>query len=398
MEYSFVKDRFVGITIFIVLLLAFAFKVEGKIIVVDSSGNGDYEDLQKAINECSEGDKIVVMAGEYGSVVINKSISMEGENATLYGIEINANNVSISGFIIKDGYYAIDIAGNNNVIENCTIFNNSHGINIKGDGNKIIHNKIFRNSYEGINLDYADDNEIKGNEIYRNAWGIYMEKSNNNIIYMNIIKNNHEGIVIQGGKGNIVRMNNITGNEYKGIHLCCKSEKNHIFNNNFIGNKNNAYCYGGINYWDNDGVGNYWDDYDGKGEYEISSGNVDEFPAEKPFAINISHSYRIYILSPQPGEKIKGKIVVRGIAEKEAKVEIKIDDGEWKKASGTLLWYAEIDTTELPNGEHTIYARCGNATTSCTIYVENEKGMPSFTFIAFFAAFIIIFLSHKRFK
>ena len=390
--------KFGSIAILLAIILLFAFKAGAKTIIVDASGGGDYENLQEAIDACSEGDKIIVMAGEYGNVVINKSISIEARNATLNGVEIKADNVSLSGFIIKDGYYAVEIDGNNNIIENCTIFNNSHGINIKGDKNKILHNKIFRNNYEGINLDYANGNEIKGNEIYRNSWGIYMEKSHKNLIYMNIVGKNHEGIVIQGGKENVVRMNNITDNEYKGIHLCCRSEKNYIFHNNFIKNKNNAYCYGGINYWDDGSVGNYWDDYDGGGGYEVSSENVDRFPADKPFAINISHSYRIYILSPQSGEKVKGKIVVRGVAEKDARVEIKIDDGEWKEANGRLLWYAEIDTTELSNGEHIIYARCGNATASCYIYVENEKGIPSFTFMLLLISFLIMLSCHKRFK
>jgi len=385
-----------ALALFIILFLAS--KIEGKTIIVDVSGNGDFSDLQEAINFASEGDKIIIISGEYGSITINKSISIEGKSIIVGSILIEANNVSISGLIIKDCYYAIKIKGDYNIVRNCSIFNNSHGIAIQGDNNQVLFNKIFRNGYEGIDLEYANYNKIKGNEIYRNAWGIYMEKSHNNMVSQNSIRRNGEGIVIQGGKNNVVKMNNITYNQNKGMHLCCHSEENLIFQNNFIGNKDNVYCYGGVNYWDFGSIGNYWDDYNGSGAYKIYGENMDEYPANEPFNINTQLSYKIYILYPKEGEKVKKEIIIRGIAEQERKVEIKVDDGEWKEAYGVLIWYAKIDTTNLSNGEHIIYARCGNATTFCHIYVDNEKETPAFSLLFLLLAIIFILTIFPRVK
>ncbi|MCD6448621.1 MAG: right-handed parallel beta-helix repeat-containing protein, partial [Thermoplasmata archaeon] len=72
----------------------------------------------------------------------------------------------------------------------------------------------------------------------------------------------------------------------------------------------------------------------------------------------------IEILSPSNGSVVSGSITIQGKAWDEdgnetiQKVEIRIDGGEWKAASGTVSWYFELDTTKLSNGIHVIEARC----------------------------------------
>jgi len=360
----------------------------GNIFYVGGNGPGNYTSIQAAIDAAQPGDKIVVFPGFYESVKINKSLILEGKEATVSGIEINAGNVSVAGFIIKDCYYAIVIKGNGSEIKNCTILNNSYGIKLEGKNNKICYNKIFKNGFYGLNLEFSEENEIEENEIYRNEWGIYMEHSHRNIISRNIIRDNGEGIVIQTGEENIVKLNHIAYNRKYGIHLCCKSQNNIIFENNFIENKYNAYCYGGANSWDFESRGNFWDDYDGNGSYVIYEKNIDHYPASEPY--NISHaSYRVYIIYPSENEKVSGKIMVKGIAEKEEEVMIKIDNGTWAGAHGTFLWYFEIDTTKLENGEHTIYVKCGNTMAERKIYVENKKETPSFDFVMLLLALLL---------
>lgn len=365
---------------------------DGKILYVGGSGEGNYTTIQEALEYASNGDKIIVYPGSYGGVKISKSVIMEGKNAVVKDIEITANNVSVDGFIIKDSYHGIIIKGNYCKISNCSLFNNSYGIRVKGKNNKILSNKIFKNSYYGIWIEFSSGNEIKGNEIYRDGEGIYIMKSSGNIISNNIVRDNEEGIQIQGSEDNIVKLNHVEKNK-KGIHLCCKSKNNLIFKNNFINNQMNAYCFSGANIWDFEGIGNYWDDYNGNGAYEMSEGNKDNYPSPSPYNIS-EFSYKIYILSPKENEKISGKIIISGLAEREGKIEVKIDNGDWNKANGTFLWYFELNTHELENGEHTIYAKCENEIATCRIYVENEK-TPSFS-ISMFLLVILLVISFRN--
>jgi len=67
------------------------------------------------------------------------------------------------------------------------------------------------------------------------------------------------------------------------------------------------------------------------------------------------------IIYPASGATVKGTLRVNGTAAKGsaevARVEVRIDDGPWKDASGTLNWSFDIDTTRLSNSNHTIEAR-----------------------------------------
>jgi fibronectin type 3 domain-containing protein len=69
---------------------------------------------------------------------------------------------------------------------------------------------------------------------------------------------------------------------------------------------------------------------------------------------------------PQSGSSITGTIEVYGIASDGdstvQRVEIKIDDGDWIWATGTTSWSYDLDTTELTNGQHTIYIRSYDGT------------------------------------
>lgn len=368
------------------------------ILYVGGSGPNNYTALQDAINASSPGDRIIVFAGTYGRVTVNISLlTMEGRGAIIGGIQINANSVTLDGFIIKNRYRAVTIDGNYNEIKNCTIFNSSYGIKIsgyydkisrtlKGTHNKIHQNKIFNNGYYGIWIDHGEQNEILQNEIYRNEIGIYLQKSHEHLMAYNTIRNNNIGVKIQGGENNTVKRNNITDNSGKGIYFCCHSHTNTIYENNFIENELHAYCYSGENLWDFGGRGNYWDDYDGKGVYVIYGENIDHHPSSIPYDVN-QPSYELYITAPKENEEISGTYTVSGISEKEGKVEVKIDDGPWRDAYGAFAWNLEIDTTVLSNGEHTIYARCGSLASSVTVYVNNTEnkqgnGIPSFTWYA----------------
>jgi len=76
----------------------------------------------------------------------------------------------------------------------------------------------------------------------------------------------------------------------------------------------------------------------------------------------------VAIIAPAPGWSAPGKFKATGTASISAgtisKVEIKIDDGDWKVASGTDVWELDIDITGMTTGVHYIYVRAsaGDAT------------------------------------
>ena len=94
--------------------------------------------------------------------------------------------------------------------------------------------------------------------------------------------NDDTGIYIQCNNSTI-RDNNIMDNKF-GIY-CHNSSNNYFYQNNFVENYQNKNAYDdGTNYWDNGNEGNFWDDYNGEGKYEIPGGNnVDHFPSTAPF-------------------------------------------------------------------------------------------------------------------
>ncbi|MEA2054493.1 MAG: Ig-like domain-containing protein [Candidatus Thermoplasmatota archaeon] len=71
----------------------------------------------------------------------------------------------------------------------------------------------------------------------------------------------------------------------------------------------------------------------------------------------------VEITSPIEGANLSGVAIVQGTASDEngnetvQKVEIKIDNGSWCNATGTITWNFSWDTTTVDDGEHTIYAR-----------------------------------------
>ncbi|HEX08259.1 MAG TPA: hypothetical protein ENG38_00435 [Thermoplasmatales archaeon] len=69
------------------------------------------------------------------------------------------------------------------------------------------------------------------------------------------------------------------------------------------------------------------------------------------------------IFKPKNGVVLSNTVTVNGVAGDPdgnntlEKVEIKIDNGQWIKVSGTTSWSYQLDTTQFPNGQHTLYAR-----------------------------------------
>jgi len=189
----------------------------------------------------------------YGECDIN-SITFPANKVQLCGKTITEDTVLLEDLINCPGNGII--IGADNIILDC-------------DGHMI--DGIGSSSYgAGVSFSNNDGVTVKNCNIQEFMSGINMYGSssniNNNNVYGNTLSNNSYGIYVD------IPWNGTISHT--------------IWNNNFMGNINNAYESGyftGENYWD-DGInmGNYWDDFENnKGyhyEYYIDKYSVDNYP------------------------------------------------------------------------------------------------------------------------
>ena len=247
---------------------------------------GSYTIIERALENASNGDTIIVYPGHYKeSLRINKSITLKG---------INRDTTIIDGNYEGDVIYIIS---DNVNISTLTITNSSNishdlnaGIDVRSNNNSIINNKIIKNGYYAIyfgnnvkhctiknnnisdnkwaiDFNYASENNISHNIISNNSdYGIYLgSQSNSNQIFDNIFSENNYAIRIKGSNINEVVKNTFKNND-RGVYFCCGSRNNIVHHCNFY----NGSDYHGRDYldnsWDDGSQGNYWDDYDGVDE------------------------------------------------------------------------------------------------------------------------------------
>jgi Protein of unknown function (DUF1565). len=84
-------------------------------------------DLQAAINAAQPGDTLLVAPGTYEKISIGKSLNLIGNGAVIQAgerdacVNIEASDVSISGFLVRNGFYGIKL----NNVRGCTVANNT---------------------------------------------------------------------------------------------------------------------------------------------------------------------------------------------------------------------------------------------------------------------------------
>ena len=348
-EYLVMADDLYGCTDQVTVFLT---EREAKTWYVDDDGGPgiDFTNIQDAINAANEGDTIYVYNGTYYErISISKSLTLIGENrsANIIGmgsgkcVYITASNVTIEGFIVRNGEYGVYIdegRASNNVITNNTITRNHYaGICIDESENNFIINNTINENRLGVELYFkADNNTVDSNNIsFNDYWGgirlytsSYNILSNNiinsnegegieleewfgegsdyNIISDNVISNNrYEGVVFEVSSHNEIYNNNISMNHYGNLIFEDGSNYNNISRNTFIGEEvvfedtyfNKIYqnnfinCdvtdEGDTNSWDNGPIegGNYWSDRNctgnpsnGSQPYIIDDDSIDHYP------------------------------------------------------------------------------------------------------------------------
>jgi parallel beta-helix repeat protein len=312
-------------------------------ITVDKNGNGaDYTNIQAAINNAANGDTISVRNGVYTEMVnITKSVNLIGENSqntVLDGnsytigtmIDINANDVNISGFrIARFSQYAVNFQYSGSTVTGCeidakapyrylsygtvvavgfgltfqtcnnTIINNNitnvgWGFNVGNgsSGNIIDGNYIFmgEDSGVGLSLQYCNTNNVTNNIVeapYKTAYGLCASSCNQSLFAGNIFTGDYgtggSPFFLNSCFNNTVIGNTISATGSNGVEIL-SSSNNTFYHNNFLYGNMTAYL--GQNFWDNGYPcgGNYWsryvgqDNFSGKWQNETGSDGIGDTP------------------------------------------------------------------------------------------------------------------------
>lgn len=330
-------------------------RADPKTIVVPD----DYVTIQEAVDDVPEGGTVFVRSGSYRErVSIKKPLSLIGEDPettdisiwmfgrTYSAIEILAEDVTISGFTIKDTMNGIIIKGGisppsrckiigNNIVNNsrwgifCSslveqqnhiisgnnISGNGDGMYVNGPNSVISGNNITGNRLTGLLTDSGRNVTFSGNNISNNGaaldiggdgpiyvygnnitdndgYGIQFDDCNNSTVYQNNIMRNGVGINLNNygqfegspvlGFGNIVYKNNIVNNSRQVI-VDHVYEMATVWSEHEFTNGTDAVS------WDSGREGNYWGDYTGTGTYVIDENNTDHYPLRNPVTISTTH-------------------------------------------------------------------------------------------------------------
>jgi nitrous oxidase accessory protein len=298
----------------------------------------DYPTIQEAINNANDGDKVFVKSGVYqqlindpnapADIVINKSISLIGQNeeTTIISgvsspppgeplpssfhhiIRINADNVTIKGFTIENGYFGCWVLGSGCMISDSKFMNNVEGVSLDAGGGTVSDCFFYSSIDCGIVIFQSSNNTLTSNVVQNGSYGgIYVFNGNGNKIVGNEINDIADlGIILDFySANNIVAQNDITSNGWdssewsSGIVLSLYAESNQIVGNNVSDNKcglsqnlcsdNSIYhnsfidnqvqvknLDSSVNFWDNGypSGGNYWSDYHGNDSFSGPYQNV----------------------------------------------------------------------------------------------------------------------------
>jgi parallel beta-helix repeat protein len=299
----------------------------GETLYVGGSGDGNYTEIQDAIDNASDGDTIFVYDDSspyYEHILINKEINVVGENKETTIIDaqeqdnvvrIISNHSSLKYFTLQNSSTEFpggvhigprysekryqDITIENNIIINCgygidcgngylnnceisfnTIYHGSAGIIIFVSSDVYIHDNIIQHAGSSLDISTSRDCIISNNVFSEATNGVYLEGSTNIKFIENTFSNNYWGAFLQDAYFNKFKKNNFIDNNISAFFL------SHMF------------LCPVYNKW----VSNYWDDLGSKiikriqGIWwlwlpfspiaiEIPRFNYDWFPAKEPYDI-----------------------------------------------------------------------------------------------------------------
>ena len=219
------------------------------------------------------------------------------------------------------------VSSSNGTIENNYCLNNiKYGVMLQSGSNynTIQNNYIYNSSHGGIRFDLSNHNNITNNEIILGgamfSVGIYISSSssynrifhnnisdyrdgieifsscNNNTISSSFINSiTDDGIIINPGANNNSFTMNKINNTNGGIRMM--GDGSLIYKNYMTNNGQNAVDNGNYNRWDNESIGNYWDDY---ADVDVNDDGIGDSPYSLPGTAGTHDNFPIWDDGPEP--------------------------------------------------------------------------------------------------
>jgi parallel beta-helix repeat protein len=224
----------------------------GSWLYVGGSGPGNYTTIQGAINIAMTGDIIFVYDDSspyYEHVIINKTILLLGESklttiidgsGTGNVVNITANNVNISGFMLRNSgseYYpnhsgiAMYFSHGNTLTGNFFISNRNDVWLLSSDHNLITENTIVQ-SYYGILSSSSSNNSIIHDYFSGDTYGVYFDHSNSSLISGSAFAYNNVGLALIYSNQNTVFHNVVSYNN--GAEMYLQYSNNNSLRENMI--------------------------------------------------------------------------------------------------------------------------------------------------------------------
>jgi len=247
--------------------------------------------IQQVINDAPVGATIIVPSGTYYErLIVNKTVSLIAENrfATMVDgngsgtvVEITADNVTISGFVLQHSGYGWTRHGIYvYMADHCTIEDNhffkdchnirlnySRGSTVRGN---IIDGVMTQPTMYGIRVENSANCTVENNHVSDCVGAVHLQNATGCAVARNLLEGNSQGIRFYTPcTYNEVFENNVCNSSYDGMIAEMPDNLtltgNRVFHNNFINNTSPfILSLSGIT-WD-DGYpsgGNYWSRYNG---------------------------------------------------------------------------------------------------------------------------------------
>jgi parallel beta-helix repeat protein len=198
------------------------------------------DEIQNALDSMSDGDTLNFEKGTYSDICIyvNKSVTINGNGATLVGYEIPSinNTPSIITNKTADGGYGITNLATLYIV-------NAPNVTIKGLNIVAGANSALTYSNAVVYASSAENLTFVNNTVDGSSWGIYLSYCPTGKIADNMIKNQAvTGLLNFGSKATVIERNKVINAKNHGIDVRHGTGPNvQVINNTIIGSKEGIY-------------------------------------------------------------------------------------------------------------------------------------------------------------